>query len=265
MLIGFCHPALVLAGLAFVFSVLGGSVVLAAEASRDSLQDVAHRAIVDAAAYPWSAVGAIFNSSSTECTAVAMAPDQVLTAAHCLYGHRTGYLMQPGSLHVLMGFVRGKYAVDATVRSYHIAAGYDRSRAKEARDNDWAVLMLEHALPPDRATLALAGRIPEAGSAVMVGGYGRGRAFMMTADPECRVVRPSVRGLVLSDCRIAHGYSGGPLLARVDGTDKVEIIGINIAMVILGPAQVTLTVPAPSIRRELEATVPSPAGEGAGR
>jgi len=216
-----------------------------------------HRTPVDATSYPWSAVGALFNSSRTECTAVAIAPDQVLTAAHCLFSQRTGRLMQPDSLHVLLGFVRGKFEVNASVRSYHIAAGYDHARPRDSVGADWAVLRLDPPLPEDHRPLPLADRLPATGTAVEAGGYGQDRAFMMTADSHCRVVRVATTGMILwNDCHTIHGYSGGPLLAWANGTDRVEIVGVNVAVTVIGPP-VTVTVPAAAIRRELEAAAPS--------
>ena len=44
-----------------------------------------HHEVVDADAYPWSAVGKLFNSIGGACTAAAIAPDKVLTAAG-MYG-----------------------------------------------------------------------------------------------------------------------------------------------------------------------------------
>jgi hypothetical protein len=75
---------------------------------------------------------------------------------------------------------------------------------------------------------------------------------MMTADPGCRILGVAATGILLSNCHIAPGYSGGPLLARASGSDKMEVVGINIGMSIVGGAQVAVAVPTPLIRWELE-------------
>lgn len=240
-----------LAGTAFVCGAALGLVSRVAEGADESSPGAEHRTVVDATAYPWSAIGAMFNSDHTECTAVAVAADQILTAAHCLYGHRTGHLMTPASLHVLMGFVRGAYAVDATVSSYHVAAAYERTRPAGTYNADWAVLNLKNRLPSGWSVAVLAKRIPQPGTLVMAGGYGRGRAFMMTADPECQILSGSATGMLLSNCHIAPGYSGGPLLVRASGTEKAEVVGINIGTSMVGGAQVTVAVPTPLVRWEL--------------
>jgi hypothetical protein len=93
-----------------IAAILCIQMVWAAEPSGEAID---HRAAVDPTAYPWSAVGALFNGSHSECTAIAVAPDQALTAAHCLFGQPKGHPMQPQSLHLLLGFVHANDPVDA--------------------------------------------------------------------------------------------------------------------------------------------------------
>ena len=252
VLIGASRRLCRVAAAAFACTAVLGFVPQATEGADESSPDAGHRTVVDATTYPWSAVGAMFNSGQTECTAVAIAADQILTAAHCLYVRRTGHLVAAGSLHVLMGFVRGDYAIDAAVRSYHVGAAYAHNRPIGASNADWAVLNLKSRLPSGWGIAALAKQIPKAGTPVMATGYGRDRAFMMTADPECRILGVAATGILLSNCHIAPGYSGGPLLARASGSDKMEVVGINIGMSIVGGAQVAVAVPTPLIRWELE-------------
>ena len=89
---------------------------------------------MDATAYPWSAVGALFNGNHSECTAVVVTPDQALTAAHCLFEQATGHPMQPQSLDLLWGFVHGAYRVDALVQTYRFGAGYDHGQPYDTLD-----------------------------------------------------------------------------------------------------------------------------------
>jgi protease YdgD len=235
-------------GAAMVAAVLGIQMVWAGEPSADAVD---HRAAVDATSYPWSAVGALFNSSRSECTAVAVAPDQALTAAHCLFGQATGRLMQPQSLHLLLGFIRGSYQVDALVQSYQLGAAYDHDRPFDTLQADWALLKLTAPLPKDHPALALASVLPDTNTPVITGGYGKDRAFMMTVDSRCRVRPLVVRGLLLSDCRAVHGYSGGPLLQPVTGTDRLEVVGVNVAISTVDSTSLTFSVPAVTIVREL--------------
>jgi len=108
-------------------------------------------------------------------------------------------------------------------------------------------------LPADHPGLPLANALPDNGTAVMTGGYGRDRAFMMTVDSRCRVRQVVGQGVVLlSDCRTVHGYSGGPLLAPLPGTDRLEVVGVNVAISTVDGVPVTVSVPAATIVRELD-------------
>jgi len=220
-------------------------------AAEPGTEAIDHRAAVDATAYPWSAVGALVNGSRSECTAVAVAPDQALTAAHCLFAHATGQQMQPQSLHLLWGLVHGTYQVEALVQSYQFGARYDHDRPFDTLDADWALLKLTAPLPAGHPTLALANALPDTNTPVMTGGYGKDRALMMTVDGRCRVRRVVGEALLLNDCRTVHGYSGSPLLQLLTGTDRLEVVGVNVAISTVDGAPVTLSVPAVAIVREL--------------
>ncbi len=63
-----------------------------------------HHVTVDVARYPWSSIGKLFNSVGGACTAVVIAPDQVLTAAHCLYAFRTQRWLRADAIHFLLGY-----------------------------------------------------------------------------------------------------------------------------------------------------------------
>ena len=61
-----------------------------------------HDAIdVDADVFPWSSVGKIYNSARSSCTGSVIAPDKVLTAAHCLFNRATSRFLQPDALQFL--------------------------------------------------------------------------------------------------------------------------------------------------------------------
>jgi len=75
----------------------------------------------------------------------------------------------------------------------------------------------------------------------------------MTVDSRCRVRQVVGQGIVLlSDCRTVHGYSGSPLLAPLPGTDRLEVVGVNVAISTVDGVPVTVSVPAATIVRELD-------------
>ena len=105
-------------------------------------KDGPNLAEVDIAAYPWSSIAKLNNSVGGSCTAVAIEQNAVLTAAHCIFNRRTNRFLIPGSLHVLLGYEQGKYAVHALVASYTIGPGYDPSRELATASSDWVILKI---------------------------------------------------------------------------------------------------------------------------
>ncbi|RYB03616.1 trypsin-like serine peptidase [Lichenibacterium ramalinae] len=202
-----------------------------------------HHELVDADAYPWSAVGKLFNSIGGACTAAAIAPDRVLTAAHCLYAFRTHRFLQPDSIHFLLGYARGDYRIHARVSGFAIGPGYDPADEARTASSDWAVLMLAEPLPAALRPIALAKTVPPAGTAIEIGGFAQDRAYLMTADRHCRLLGPAAAGGVLAhDCLIAHGDSGAPLLATgADGA--VEAFAVTVGFWKVDGRQVSIAAP----------------------
>jgi protease YdgD len=187
-----------------------------------------HHAVVDADTYPWSAVGKLFNSVGGACTAAVIAPDKVLTAAHCLYAFRTHRFLEAAAIHFLLGYARGDYRIHARVAAYSIGPGYDPANETGTAGSDWAVLNLAVPLPVAVRPIAVAQSVPPAGAAIEIGGFAQDRAYLMTADTQCRLTGPIVGGSLLShDCVIQHGDSGAPLLiAALNGA--VQAVGVTV-------------------------------------
>ncbi len=218
-----------------------------------------HHAAVDADSYPWSAVGKLFNSIGGACTAAAIAPDKVLTAAHCLYAFRTRRFLQPDAIHVLLGYARGDYRIHARVASFAVGPGYDPADETRTAARDWAVLTLAEPLPASVRPVALAPAVPAAGTAIAIGGFAQDRAHLMTADTRCRLLGPSAGTAVLAhDCVIAHGDSGAPLLvargsgpvsaaaagtAPAGGDAPVQAFGVTVGFWRVGGRQVAIAAP----------------------
>ena len=203
------------------------ATVQSASTGRDA-GSAPHHAVVDADRYPWSAVGKLFNSIGGACTAAAISPDKVLTAAHCLYAFRTHRFLEADAIHFLLGYARGDYRIHARVASYSIGPGYDPANEIRTAGSDWAVLTLAEPLPVAVRPIAVAQSLPPAGAAIEIGGFAQDRAYLMTADTQCRLLGPIVGGSLLShDCVIQHGDSGAPLLVTaMDGA--VQAVGVTV-------------------------------------
>jgi protease YdgD len=203
---------------------------------------------VDPAAAPWRALGRVQTELGGRCTGVLIAPDQVLTAAHCLVAPRSGQFVQPGSVHFLLGYNLGQWVATARVRSYARAPDYVPLRGPVGAD--WAVLTLERPLgTPDRI-LPLLRQAPAPRTPVMLGGYQRDRPEVLMADAGCRLIglqrRADAPPTLVHDCAATSGSSGAPLLARLPDGSGWGVVGVASATgrdVALGHAVPAGTLP----------------------
>jgi protease YdgD len=193
---------------------------------------VDHRVRVEPVAPPWDAVVKVQTNIGGRCTGALVASDIVLTAAHCLYNPHTLALLQPVSLHVLIGFESGYYRWHALVRGYATGGGFIGGRRDRTPTADWARLDLAGAVPPAVTPLPVAASPPAAGDAVALAGYNQDEPLLLLADPSCRITAtvdaPGAR-LLAHDCSATRGTSGGPLLEKSVGGGW-RIVGINIAV-----------------------------------
>jgi protease YdgD len=222
-------------------AAIAGSCLAAELPLLPGIRDKDARVVVDPSAVPWNAVVKVQTNIGTRCTGTLVGPATVLTAAHCLYNRRTQGLLQPVSLHVLIGYQRGAFRWHRLVARYTVGPGFDGA-AKPPQTSDWAWLELAEPVPDAVRPLPIATEPPASGVAVALGGYNQDRAELLMADPDCHigiVTRRPGGTLLLHDCSATRGTSGGPLLTR-EG-EGWAVIGVNIAAGEL--ANVALAVP----------------------
>ncbi|MER2266530.1 S1 family peptidase [Methylobacterium oxalidis] len=178
-------------------------------------------AVVGGREAPEAAAGAVMvlSSDGGVCSAVVLAPDTVLTAAHCAAGraeHRVHY--KEGAEPVLL---------ELAGRAVH--PGYDAGAiAGRRRSIDLALLRVASPLPARFVPARLAAENPRAGESLVLSGYGVVRAgearstgtFRSAALPVVEPYGPS-RILVwlkpaAGPAGACQGDSGGPI-ARGDG------------------------------------------------
>jgi protease YdgD len=181
------------------------------------------RRIADTKGSPWDAVGRV-NSSITAnsnsysynfCSGTLIAPDVVATMAPCVAYLRN----KPEKLHFVTGDLRGEYQETVSVKCVFLskAGGFDDGLF------DVALLVLARKL---RATpLALSAEtefVP--GTPVSHAGYGGDRPFVLSMHENCSVRFVTNDGQIVTDCDMALGQAGGPILVRK--ADAWQVAGL---------------------------------------
>ena len=170
----------------------------------------------------WQAVGRLNLGARGFCTGALIAPDLVLTAAHCLYDKDTGARIDDRDIEFLAGWRNGRAEAYRGVRTSVPHPDYIYSGA-ESLDRvafDLALIALDQPIRLPQITPFATDVRPGRGDTVGVVSYAQDRAEAPSLQETCHVLDRAPEIVVFS-CDVDFGSSGAPIFALRDGQVKI--------------------------------------------
>lgn len=165
------------------------------------------------------------------CTATLIAPDLILTAAHCMFDPATGQRRDHSVMRFNAGLRDGDSVAQRGVEVSFVHPDYDRDNQDrgEMIATDLAIARLDRAIETHSILPMHLGGQTEEGGAVTVVSYGRAREGYASLEDGCGVIGED-RGVFALTCSVVSGSSGSPVMVDTPG-------GYRIASVISATAE----------------------------
>lgn len=171
----------------------------------------------------WRAVGRIdLAGGRARCSGTLIAPDLVLTAAHCLYRPGTATLFRPSEIVFHAGLRQGKAVTSRRVSAASAHKAFDPTGdlTFENVRYDVGLIRLEEPISSyDIPSFKLYDGDVSPGP-VSVVSYGQGRSETQSHQKECQLTT-RVEDVLMFDCDAVPGTSGAPVFSHLNGRGQI--------------------------------------------